>query len=103
MAKVLLGAGHISDFQKEGRCSQDGGIGRHTLSPHKTKRTTTNLKTKNNQNCQKIELYRSPTTNDLKEKQSSRLAEGVEKGSPGRENSQQGSGWRTGDPTFAIG
>ena len=31
--------------------SQDGGIGRYTIPPHLTKRrTTTNLKTKNNQN-----------------------------------------------------
>ena len=39
----------------------DGGIGRYALLPHTTKRRTTNLKTKNNQNCQKIELYGSPT------------------------------------------
>ena len=28
----------------------DGGVGRHTVPPHTTKGTTTNLKTKNNQN-----------------------------------------------------
>ena len=33
--------------------SQDGGIGRHTVPPRTTKRKTTNLKTKTNQNCQK--------------------------------------------------
>ena len=46
---------------------QDGGIGRYASPPHTTKRRiTTNLKTKNNQNCQKIKLYGSPTTNELK-------------------------------------
>ena len=53
---------------------QDGGVGRHTVPPHTTKRrTTTDLKTKNNQNCQKIKLYGSPTIKELKEKHSSRL------------------------------
>ena len=34
---------------------QDGSIGRNTTLPHTTKRIiTTNFKTKNNQNCQKI-------------------------------------------------
>ena len=48
--------------------SQDGGVGRYTVSPHTTKRrtTTTNFKTKNNQNCQKIKLYGSLTTKELK-------------------------------------
>ena len=50
--------------------SQDGGVGRYTLPPHTTKKTT-NLKTKNNQKCQKIELYGSLTTKELKKKQSS--------------------------------
>ena len=76
---------------------QGGGMGRHTVSPRTTKiRTTTNLKTKNNQNCQKIELYGSLTTKELKKKQSSRPAGGVEMGSWGREDSWQGGGWRTG-------
>ena len=52
------------------------------MFPHTTKRRrTTNLKTKNNQNCQKIELDGSPTTKELKKKHSSRLAEGAEIGS----------------------
>ena len=34
----------------QGTSSQDGGIGRHTVSPHTIKRTPPNLKTKNNQN-----------------------------------------------------
>ena len=45
------------------------------------RRTTTNLKTKNNQNCQKVELYGSPTIKELKKKHSSRPAGGVEMGS----------------------
>ena len=48
------------------------------MPPCTTKRrTTTNLKAKNNQNCQKIKLYGSPTTKELK-KLSPRLLGGVE-------------------------
>ena len=47
--------------------SQDRGTGRYTLPPCTTKKRTTNLKTKNNQNCQKIKLYGSLTTKELKE------------------------------------
>ena len=50
------------------------------MLPYKTKRRTTTLKTKNNQNCQKIELYGSPTTKELKKKHSFRLVGGVEMG-----------------------
>ena len=51
---------------------QDGGIGRYALLPHTTKRrTATNLKANNNQNDQKIELYGSLTTKELKKKYSS--------------------------------
>ena len=77
------------------------------MLPRTTKRkTTTNLKTKNNQNYQKIKLYGSLTTKELKKKHSSRLVGGAEEeqrwaagvgrtfrkaaaGGPGR----QGSGW----------
>ena len=46
---------------------QDGGIDRHTVPPPTTKRTTTNLNTKNNQNWQKIELGKwSLRTSDWK-------------------------------------
>ena len=59
---------------------QDGGIGRYTLLPCTTKRSaTTNLKMKNNQNCQKIELYGSLTTKELKKKYSLRLVGGAER------------------------
>ena len=72
--------------------SQDGGIGRNTLPPPTTKRRiNTNLKTKNNQNFQKIKLQGSPTAKDLK-KHSSRLVGGSETGSQGRKDTQQGSG-----------
>ena len=67
-----------------GTSSQDGDIGRYILPPCTTKRrTTTNLKTKNNQNCQKIELYGSLTTKKLKKKHSSILVGGSEMGSWG--------------------
>ena len=71
-----------------GTSGQDAGIGTYTLPPHIIKRTTTNLKTKNNQNCQKIKFYRCPTTKELKKKHSSRLGGGAEKGSQGREDTQ---------------
>ena len=49
------------------------------MAPCTTKRsTTTHLKTKNNQNCQKIELYGSPTTKELKKNHSSRSVGGAE-------------------------
>ena len=77
--------------------SQDGGIGTYTLPPHTTKRrTTTNLKTKNNQNWQRIKWYGGPTTKELKKKQSSRLAGGAETGSRDGEDVRQGGGWQTG-------
>ena len=53
------------------------------MPPCTTKTRTTNLKIKNNQNCQKIKLYGSLTTKELKKKHSSRPAEGVETGSQG--------------------
>ena len=46
------------------------------MSPHTTKRrTATSLKTKHNQNDQKIELYGNPTTKQLKK----RLEGGVDR------------------------
>ena len=52
------------------------------MPPCTTKRkTTTNLKTKNNQNWQKMELCGSLTTKELKKKHSSRPVGGVEMGS----------------------
>ena len=73
-----------------------GGVGRYTVPlPTTKRRKTTNLKTKNNQNFQKIELYGSPTIKELKKKHSSRLVGGVEMGSQGAEGLRQGGGWRT--------
>ena len=73
------------------------------MLPRTTKRrTTTSLKTKNNQNSQKIELYGSPTTKELKKKHSSRPVGGEETGNLGTENTEQGSSWQTRDP-FACG
>ena len=66
------------------------------MLPHITKRrATTNLKTKNNQNCQKITLYGSLTTKELKKKHLSRPVGGAETGSQGAVESLQGRGWWT--------
>ena len=63
------------------------------MPPYTTKRrTTTNLKTKNNQNYQNIKLYGSLTSKELKKKFASRLVGGEEMGRQGRENLWQGSG-----------
>ena len=60
--------------------SQDGGIGRNTSVPHTTKRRIkTNLKTTNNQQCQKIKLPGTPTTRESK-KHSHRMVGRVETG-----------------------
>ena len=72
--------------------SQDGGVGRYTVPPRTTKIRTTNLKTKTNQNCQKIKLYRSPTTKELKKTHSSRQVGRMEMGS---RVERQGPGWQT--------
>ena len=55
---------------------QDGSIGKHNSPPHTTTaKITTRLQ---NKYCQKIELYGSPTTKELKKTHSSRWAGGVE-------------------------
>ena len=43
------------------------GIGRYTVPPHTAKRTTTNLKTKNNQNCQKNQTLWKSDNQGIKE------------------------------------
>ena len=74
-----------------------GGIGKYTLALCTTKgRPTTNLKTINTQNYQKIELYGSLTTKELKKKHSSRPVGRLEIGSQGGEEWQQAGKWRTG-------
>ena len=51
--------------------NQDGGLGRDPSLPPTTKRRiTTNLKSINNQMCQKIKLYGILTTKELKKKSS---------------------------------
>ena len=47
---------------------------------HNQKKDNDNLKTKNHQNCQKIEFYGSLTTKELKKKHSSRPVGRVEMG-----------------------
>ena len=54
--KDFLPCFKIHLFQTYG---QDGGVGRYTVPPLTTKRATTNLKTKNNQDCQKVKLWKS--------------------------------------------
>ena len=68
-------------MDKKQTSGRDGGLDRYTVPPHTTKRRTTNLKTKNNQNCQKIELYGSPTTKKFKKKHSFKMIGGMERGS----------------------
>ena len=83
----------IQEFRTSG---QDGSIGRYTLPcPTTKRRTTKNLNTKNNQNCQKIKLYGNLTTKELKKKYSSRLVGGVETVIWGRDDLWQGGSWQT--------
>ena len=60
-------------------------------SSHNQEKDNNKFKNKiNNQNCQKIELYGSPTTKELKKKHSFTLVGGVETGSQGGEDSWEG-------------
>ena len=59
--------------------------------PAQPKKETTNLKTKNNQNCQKIGLYGNLSTKELKKKHSLRLAGRVKVNSGDREDMWQGN------------
>ena len=80
------------------------------MPPHTTKIRTTNLKIRNNQNCQKIIRYGSPTTKELKKKHSSRPVGGAEMGSwveRIRGKAEAGgpgevAAGRQGSPTFAC-
>ena len=82
------------------------------MPPHTTKRkTTTNLKNKNNQNSQKIEQYVGPTTQELKKKHSPRPVGGVEIGSQAERTHGKAAAGVPGEavaggacgPTFACG
>ena len=56
-------------MKRDSSSRKDGGIGRNPLLPHTTKmRITTNLKSINNQKCQKIKVHGTPTTKELKKK-----------------------------------
>ena len=55
------------------------------------KKDNNKFKNNNNHNCQKIKLYGSLTTKELKKKHSSRPVRGVEMGSRSGEDAQQGS------------
>ena len=72
------------------------------LFTHTTKRRTTNLKTKNNQNCQKIKLYGSPTTKELKKKHSSRPVGRAETVSQAERTHGKAMAGAQGSPTFAC-
>ena len=62
------------------------------------KKDNNNLKTKNNQNWQKFELYGSPTTKEIKKKHLSRPVGEAEMGSWEEENLRQHGRWtQTGD------
>ena len=85
---IQLEQNEKTTIQKYESSGQDRGVGRNLLLPHTTeRRITTNLKSINNQKCQKIKLHGTPTTTELK-KQSTRTTRLVrlEDG----ENPQQG-------------
>ena len=86
----------VKTVKNWGTSGQDGGVGRYTLPTLTTKRRTTSSKTKQNQNYQKIKLYGSLTTKQLKKKHSFRLLGGAEMDSWGLEDVWQGGSWRTG-------
>ena len=73
------------------------------MLPNTTKRRTTNLKTKNNQNCQKIELYGSLTTKKLKKKHSSRLVGGQRRAAEAERMHRKAVAGKPGSPTFDCG
>ena len=88
-------------MRHSGTSGQDGGVSRHTVPPHTTKRrTTTKLKTKNNQNCQKIQLYGSWITKEVKKKHSSRPLGGAEMDSWAESTLSKEAVGGPGGPTF---
>ena len=90
-------------LRKQSRSSgHDRDIGRNISLPYTTKRrTTTNLKTKNNQNCQIFKLHGSLTTKELN-KHSTRLVEGAEMAAEVERTHSQGGPVASGpvSPTF---
>ena len=67
---VCSGSAHVLICQRFGESSpssgHNGDIGRNTPLPPTTKRTTTNLKPKNNQKHQILKLHGNPTTKEFK-------------------------------------
>ena len=75
---------------------QDEGVAKHASPPCATaERITTNLKTNNTQNCQKVELYNE----GFKEATFIQMGRVAGRGSMVR----RGGGGRTGGPTFTCG
>ena len=70
------------------------------MPPRTTKRkTTANLKTKNNQNLQKIKLHENLTAKEFKKKHSSRPVGGAEMGSWAERTHGKAAAGRLGSPT----
>ena len=74
--------------------SQVKGLGRYTAYSYNQKKDN-KYKTKSNQNYQKIKLYGSLTTKELKKKHSFRLLGGAEMGSQAGEDMWQGGSWQS--------
>ena len=89
---------------------QDGGVGRYALVPRTPKEGEQQTsKQKNDQNCQKIELYGNPTIKELKKKHSSRLVGGVRWAARVERTCSKAVDWedeaaagRLGSPTFVC-
>ena len=69
-------------------------MGIHSASSHNQKKNN-KFKNKNNQDCQKIKLYGSSITKELKKKHSPRRVRGAETSSQSRKDVRQGG---TGGP-----
>ena len=82
---------HFELKGQRGTSSQDGGVGWNPSLPHTTKRRiTANLKSTNNQKCQKIKQYGTLTTKELKKQfRTTRLVRRED-----RENPLRGGGLR---------
>ena len=79
---------------------QDGGVGRYPLPPHITKRKTiTNLKAKNNQNCQKSNCM-EPDNQGVKKKRSFRPLGRAEMGNWEERMHRKAVARGPGNPTF---
>ena len=76
---------------------QDGCIGRHTVPPHTTKRrTTTNVKTKNQPELTENQTVWKPNNQGVKEETFTQTGRRGGDGQPGAEDLRQGGHWWTG-------